>query len=52
MYSAFVARLPSITGSQAWPIATSTMARYFALSKNASRFVDVLGVGGAGFAET
>lgn len=33
MYSARVARLPSITGSQACATATRTMARYFTLSK-------------------
>src|SRR5690606_15430317 len=30
-------RLSPFRGSQAWPTATSTMARYLALSKNASR---------------
>lgn len=37
MYSARVVRLPSITGSHAWATATSTIARYFTLSKYASR---------------
>lgn len=37
MYRARVMRLPSITGSQAWATATSTIARYFTLSKYASR---------------
>ena len=37
MYSAVTARLSSLRGSHAWPIATRTMAKYLALSKNASR---------------
>ena len=41
------ARLPSRSGSQACPIATSTIARYLALSKNASRpAAGVVGVAG------
>ncbi len=39
MYSAAAERLPSRSGSHECPIATNTMARYFALSKNASRDV-------------
>lgn len=37
MYSARAVRLPSITGSHACATATSTIARYFTLSKYASR---------------
>ncbi|MGX1488638.1 hypothetical protein RKD41_000897 [Streptomyces tendae] len=37
MYSALTARLPSRSGSHACPTATSTIAAYLALSKNASR---------------
>lgn len=43
MYSARAVRLPSITGSQAWATATSTIARYFTLSKYASRRLAGLG---------
>lgn len=37
VYTASRMRLSPFRGSQEWPIATSTIARYFALSKNASR---------------
>ncbi len=40
MYSALAARLPSRNGSQECPMATSTIARYLALSKKASRCPD------------
>lgn len=37
MYRASAARLSLVSGCQAWPIATSTIARYLALSKKGSR---------------
>ncbi|GAA3807251.1 hypothetical protein GCM10022206_52230 [Streptomyces chiangmaiensis] len=37
MYAASRVRWPPLRGSQEWPIATSTIARYLALSKKASR---------------
>ncbi len=37
VYNAVTLRLPDRSGSQEWPIATSTIARYLALSKNGSR---------------
>src|SRR5687768_12087843 len=61
VYAASRTRLSPLRGSQAWPTATSTIARYLALSKNASRclpdgagrsplrlFVRGLGTPGAG----
>ncbi|GAB2821344.1 hypothetical protein GCM10027073_60430 [Streptomyces chlorus] len=37
VYAASRNRLSPLMGSQKWPTATSTIARYLALSKNASR---------------
>ncbi|GAB2457449.1 hypothetical protein GCM10027162_62180 [Streptomyces incanus] len=37
VYAASMNRLSPLMGSQKWPTATSTIARYLALSKNASR---------------
>ncbi|CAM5415647.1 hypothetical protein SANTM175S_08772 [Streptomyces antimycoticus] len=48
MYSASAVRLESVSGSQEWAIATSTIARYFALSKNASRCLGFCPAGALG----
>jgi hypothetical protein len=37
VYNAVTLRLLDRSGSQEWPIATSTIARYLALSKKGSR---------------